>query len=94
MNWLSDFVRPKIKKLPLRRLPTISGLSVLNAARCFSQRSLKKQFHLLFLRPSLRLPLNKRFEMLFDNGDYKLITLPKLQEDPLNFKDSKNILIV
>ena len=37
----------------------------------------------------LRLPLNKRFEMLFDNGDYKLITLPKLQEDPLNFKDSK-----
>ena len=37
----------------------------------------------------LRLPLDRRFSMLFDNGEYKLITLPKLQEDPLNFKDSK-----
>ena len=27
--------------------------------------------------------------MLFDDGRYKLLTLPKLQDDPLNFKDSK-----
>ena len=28
-------------------------------------------------------------ELLFDNGEYKEIFLPKLKEDPLNFKDSK-----
>jgi len=27
--------------------------------------------------------------MLFDNAKYKLLTLPKLQDDPLSFKDSK-----
>ena len=37
----------------------------------------------------LRLPVLKRFEMLFDNGNYHLVTLPKLKEDPLNFRDSK-----
>ena len=31
----------------------------------------------------------KRFALLFDNSEYKLITLPKLKEDPLNFRDSK-----
>lgn len=37
----------------------------------------------------LRLAIKKRLEMLFDNGEYREIALPKLKEDPLNFKDSK-----
>jgi acetyl-CoA carboxylase carboxyl transferase subunit beta len=37
----------------------------------------------------LRLPLKNRFELIFDEGKYKILALPKLVDDPLSFKDSK-----
>ena len=90
MNWLSDFVRPKIKKITTNE---ISDNLWTKCPQCgqmlFTKELEKNNFICSSCDHHLRLPLNKRFEMLFDNGDYKLITLPKLQEDPLNFKDSK-----
>lgn len=90
MNWLSDFVRPKIKKITTKE---IAGNLWTKCPQCgqmlFTKELEKNNFICSSCDHHLRLPLNKRFEMLFDNGDYKLITLPKLQEDPLNFKDSK-----
>jgi acetyl-CoA carboxylase carboxyl transferase subunit beta len=37
----------------------------------------------------MRLPVKKRLETLFDDGDYKRIELPKAPEDPLKFRDLK-----
>ena len=90
MNWLSDFVRPRIKKITTKEIADNLWTKCPQCGQMLFTRELEKNnFICSSCDHHLRLPLNKRFEMLFDNGDYKLITLPKLQEDPLNFKDSK-----
>ncbi len=90
MNWLSDFVRPKIKKINTKEIADNLWTQCPQCGQMLFTKELEKNnFICSSCDHHLRLPLNKRFEMLFDNGDYKLITLPKLQEDPLNFKDSK-----
>lgn len=91
MNWLSDFVRPKIKKITAKE--EIADNLWTKCPQCgkmlFNKELEKNDFICSGCDHHLRLPINRRFEMLFDNGNYKLITLPKLQEDPLSFKDSK-----
>lgn len=90
MNWLSDFVRPKIKKITTKEIADNLWTKCPQCGQMLFTKELEKNnFICSSCDHHLRLPLNKRFEMLFDNGEYKLITLPKLQEDPLNFKDSK-----
>lgn len=90
MNWLSDFVRPKIKKITTKEIADNLWTKCPQCGQMLFTKELEKNnFICSSCDHHLRLPLNKRFEMLFDNGDYKLITLPKLQEDPLSFKDSK-----
>ncbi len=91
MNWLSDFVRPKVKKITAKE--EIADNLWTKCPQCgqmlFTKELEKNDFICSSCDHHLRLPLLKRFAMLFDNSEYKLITLPKLKEDPLNFKDSK-----
>ena len=90
MNWLSDFVRPKIKKITTKEIADNLWTKCPQCGQMLFTKELEKNnFICTSCDHHLRLPLKKRFEMLFDNGDYKLVTLPKLVEDPLNFKDSK-----
>ena len=37
----------------------------------------------------MRLPVQKRLELLFDDGEYQRIDLPKPDPDPLKFRDRK-----
>lgn len=90
MNWLSDFVRPKIKKIATKDIADNLWTKCPQCGKMLFNKELEKNdFICGGCDHHLRLPLNRRFSMLFDNGEYKLVTLPKLQEDPLNFKDSK-----
>lgn len=90
MNWLSDFVRPKIKKIATKDIADNLWTKCPQCGKMLFNKELEKNdFICSGCDHHLRLPLNRRFSMLFDNGEYKLVTLPKLQEDPLNFKDSK-----
>lgn len=90
MNWLSDFVRPKIKKIATKDIADNLWTKCPQCGKMLFNKELEKNdFICSSCDHHLRLPLNRRFSMLFDNGEYKLVTLPKLQEDPLNFKDSK-----
>ena len=90
MNWLSDFVRPKIKKITTKEIADNLWTKCPQCGQMLFTKELEKNnFICTTCDHHLRLPLKKRFEMLFDGGNYKLVTLPKLVEDPLNFKDSK-----
>ena len=90
MNWLSDFVRPKIKKITTKEIADNLWTKCPECGQMLFTKELEKNNYICTsCDHHLRLPINKRFEMLFDGGEYKLITLPKLKEDPLNFKDSK-----
>lgn len=90
MNWLSDFVRPKIKKITTKEIADNLWTKCPQCGQMLFTKELEKNnFICTSCDHHLRLPLNKRFDMLFDGSEYKLVTLPRLQEDPLNFKDSK-----
>lgn len=90
MNWLSDFVRPKLKKITTKEIADNLWVKCPECGQMLFNKELEKNN---FVCPAcdhhLRMPLDKRFDLLFDKGEYKLVTLPRLQEDPLNFKDSK-----
>ncbi len=90
MNWIADFVRPKIKKTTAKEIADNLWTKCPECGQMLFNKELEKDWHICsFCGHHLRLPIARRLEMLFDNGRYKLLTLPKLQDDPLNFKDSK-----
>ncbi len=90
MNWLSDFVRPKIKKTAAKEVADNLWTKCPECGQMLFTKELEKNHYVCSACDHhLRFPVNKRLEMLFDNGEYKPITLPRLKEDPLNFKDSK-----
>ena len=90
MNWIADFVRPKIKKTTAKEIADNLWTKCPECGQMLFNKELEKDWHIWsFCGHHLRLPIARRLEMLFDNGRYKLLTLPKLQDDPLNFKDSK-----
>lgn len=91
MNWITNLTRPTVKKTHIHtdvpddfwdRCPscgTILFHEEISAADYVCSRC---GYH--FKLPSLR-----RLEMLFDDGKYTLIQLPKVKEDPLHFEDLK-----
>ncbi len=90
MNWISDFVRPKIKKTTAKEIADNLWTKCPECGQMLFNKELEKDFYICsFCGHHLRLPIKQRFDMLFDSGKYKVLSLPKLQDDPLNFKDSK-----
>lgn len=90
MNWLTDFVRPKVKKITAKEIADNLWTKCPNCGQMLFTKELEKSNYVCTkCDHHLRLAIEKRLEMLFDNGEYREIALPKLKEDPLNFKDSK-----
>ena len=91
MNWLTNFVRPKIRAL-VRKTDTPENLweKCSSCEQMIFRRDLEANkyvcqhcdFHMK-LDPSARLAL------LFDDGEYQRIELPVPAVDPLKFRDSK-----
>ena len=90
MNWLSDFVRPKVKKTAQKEIADDLWLKCPNCGKLLFTKELKKTWYVC---PEcdyhLRLYTNKRLKMLFDNGLYAEVSLKQPTEDPLKFRDSK-----
>lgn len=90
MNWISDFVRPKIKKATAKEIADNLWTKCPECGQMLFNRELEKDYFVCsFCGHNLRLPLSLRFELLFDNHKYRLLSLPQIQDDPINFKDSK-----
>ncbi len=90
MNWLTDFVRPKVKKISQKEIADNLWTKCPNCGQMLFSKELKKSMYVCTkCGHHLRLYIDKRLKMLFDNGEYNEIVIPKLKEDPLNFRDSK-----
>ena len=90
MNWISDFVRPKIKKTTAKEISDNLWTKCPECGQMLFNKELEKDFYICsFCGHHLRLPIKNRLDMLFDTSKYKLLNLPKLKDDPLNFRDSK-----
>ncbi len=92
MNWLTNFVRPKIKALIGDKpdIPDNLWHKCPSCGQMIFHRDLEKNLHVCqHCNHHMRLPIIKRLESLFDDGQYKRISLPETKEDPLKFKDRK-----
>ena len=89
MNWLSRLTRPTVKKAATQKeIPNNYWARCPDCgAMLFHAEIEKKDFVCPYCDHHFRLPVLKRLEMLFDRGEYTLIQLPKVKEDPLKFAD-------
>jgi len=92
MNWITNFVRPKIKALieakkdvPDNLWQKCPGCD----AMLYHQDLLKHLRVCHHCGYHLRLGVIERLDMLFDDAQYQVVDLPKTAIDPLKFKDRK-----
>ncbi|HTE80396.1 MAG TPA: acetyl-CoA carboxylase, carboxyltransferase subunit beta, partial [Reyranella sp.] len=91
MNWLTNFVRPKLRALVTRKeTPENLWLKCLKCEQMLFVRDWEANQevcshcgHHMRIRPLKRLPF------LFDDGKYELHPLPKVTLDPLKFRDTE-----
>ena len=91
MNWLTNYVRPKINKLVEQKdIPDNLWIGCASCGKMIFHKELEENS---FVCPScghhFKLATPDRLKMLFDDAKYKLIDLPAVQPDPLNFSDVK-----
>ena len=92
MNWLLDYVRPKLSaSKPEKDIPDNLWEKCPQCGALLYNTELAQNLyvcphceHHFYLRP------RKRLKMMFDNGDFNFLPAPKTKEDPLNFKDTKD----
>lgn len=91
MNWLSNYVRPKIRSLVApREMPDNLWIKCTSCENMLFHRDLEENYQVCsFCDYHMPLDPIKRLEMLFDNQTYQLIELPKTIIDPLKFRDQK-----
>ncbi len=91
MNWLSNYVRPKIRALVApREVPENLWHKCPSCEAMIFHRELEENLNVCqHCGFHMRLDPAKRLGMMFDNGDYQTIELPKTPIDPLKFRDTK-----
>ena len=85
MSWITNIKRPTLKKVNTQkdipdnfwdRCPECNNM-------LFHAEMKNSNFVCSHCGHHFRLPAKDRFNMLFDDGKYTLIQLPKVHEDPL-----------
>lgn len=92
MNWLTNFVRPKIRALvgPPKEIPDNLWEKCPGCGAMLFKRELEEQASVCrHCGQHMRMDVVKRLEMLFDDGDYTSVDIPKVLADPLKFRDQK-----
>lgn len=90
MNWLTDIVRPKIQKTTPKEIADNLWVKCPSCGQMLFSKELKNSFYVCTsCGYHLRLYINKRLKMLFDDENYTEVSLPAILDDPLKFKDSQ-----
>ncbi|KZD12235.1 acetyl-CoA carboxylase, carboxyltransferase subunit beta [Oceanibaculum pacificum] len=91
MDWLTNFVRPKIRALVQKtEVPDNLWEKCSSCGQMIFHRELDENHRVCpHCGHHMRLGAVARLQMLFDNGAYQTIELPKPPADPLRFRDRK-----
>jgi acetyl-CoA carboxylase carboxyl transferase subunit beta len=91
MNWLTNYVRPKIKALVGKTdVPENLWDKCPSCTKMIFHRDLEANARVCpHCGHHLRLGAKRRLELMFDDGAYTRIELPKSPADPLRFRDRK-----
>ncbi|MCW9035467.1 MAG: acetyl-CoA carboxylase, carboxyltransferase subunit beta [Rhodospirillales bacterium] len=91
MNWLTNFVRPKLKGLVQKKdIPDNLWEKCPSCSQMIFHRELDDNMRVCqHCGHHMRLSAKKRLDMFFDEGKYQIIELPPTVADPLKFKDRR-----
>ena len=92
MNWLNNYVRPKIRSLVGAKsdVPENLWLQCVSCEQMLFYRDLEDNLNVCSnCGHHMRLPARRRLETLFDDGKFQEIELPENVVDPLKFRDRK-----
>ncbi len=91
MNWISNYVRPKIQALVQKSdVPENLWVPCGNCGKMVFHRDLERNAQVCpHCEHHMKLDVISRLESLFDDGKYKTINMPEVEADPLKFKDKK-----
>ncbi len=92
MNWITKFIKPKIKSL-FKKKSSESKDALWTTCECKNLLYKDDLFNNLSVCPTCgshhKLTPEERFKILFDNKEYEILEVPLPKDDPLNFKDTK-----
>jgi len=91
MNWLTNFVKPKLRELVRpKEIPDNLWHKCTKCGQMIFHRDLAKNQHVCqHCGHHMRLNVTARLEMLFDDAKYARAELPKVASDPLKFTDRR-----
>jgi acetyl-CoA carboxylase carboxyl transferase subunit beta len=92
MNWIKNFVRPKIRGLlgAKRETPENMWVKCPETGQMVFYRDLENnQFVIPGSGYHMRMAPDVRLKSMFDGGDYEPIALPEVPLDPLKFRDER-----
>lgn len=92
MNWLTNFVRPKFREWVggRKEIPDNLWHKCPNCGQMIFHKDLVKNLHVCqHCGHHMRIAAKARLEMLYDEGKYSTIELPRPVTDPLKFRDRK-----
>ena len=95
MNWITKFIKPKIKSLFKKKTST-SEESLWISCKCknliYKDDFNKNYFCCPKCGSHHKLSCGQRFKLFFDDGAYEIIKTPVPSDDPLNFVDNKKYI--
>ncbi|HVZ09722.1 acetyl-CoA carboxylase, carboxyltransferase subunit beta [Rhodopila sp.] len=90
MNWLTEYVRPKIRTLFTREVPENLWHQCPECQQMIFHRDFAASHKVCpHCGHHMRILAKERLDWTFDEGSYTVIELPKVVADPLRFRDSK-----
>jgi acetyl-CoA carboxylase carboxyl transferase subunit beta len=90
MNWLTNFVRPKLRALVGRDIPENLWHKCPQCEQMLFHQDLQDTLHVCrHCGHHMRISATSRLKILMDEGMYSRVPLPGNIQDPLKFKDLK-----
>ena len=91
MNWLTNFVKPKLTSLVKRRaVPEKLWNNCVSCGNMIHHKDLNENLRVCMnCEYHFRMSAEDRIKLLFEEDKYKEIELDKTTDDPLNFSDKK-----
>ena len=89
MNWLTNFVKPKLKAIKSKILKKENlWLKCPSCGQMNFRKDLEEKLYMCSnCDAHLAMPIEERLKSLYDKEQYEVKNIPKVLEDPLSFKD-------
>ena len=90
MNWLTNFVKPKLTSLVKEEMPEKLWNNCISCGNMIHHKDLTENLYVCInCNYHFRMSAEDRIKLFFEESEYNEISTDKISDDPLNFTDKK-----